>query len=93
MRGHALVCYVTGLGAVMPEVPTGQPAPADHITYAVAPISATVGGAPAQVFFAGLTAGFVGLGQVNLFVPDNAPTGDAVPLVIQGSPPAMVSVR
>jgi uncharacterized protein (TIGR03437 family) len=91
-HGQALVCYVTGLGAVTPEVQTGQSAPADHITSAVAPVSATVGGAQAQVFFAGLSTGFIGLGQVNLFVPDGAPTGD-VPLVIQGSPAATVSVR
>jgi uncharacterized protein (TIGR03437 family) len=37
------------------------------------PITATIGGQPATVSFAGLTPGFVGLVQVNLVVPALAP--------------------
>ena len=37
---------------------------------------------PARVDFAGLTPGFIGLGQVNLVIPENAPAGDAIPIVI-----------
>jgi uncharacterized protein (TIGR03437 family) len=93
-RGNALVCYVTGLGTVSPPVPEGQPAPVSPapLSYA-APVTATVGGVPASVFFQGLTPNFIGLGQVNLFIPANAPTGDAVPVVIEGSNPVMVSIR
>jgi uncharacterized protein (TIGR03437 family) len=42
----------------------------------------TIGGVNAQVAFSGLAPGFVGLWQLNVKIPDNAPTGNAVPLVI-----------
>jgi adhesin/invasin len=92
-RGRALVFYVTGLGVVKPAAATGGPASADPLSNAVATIAATVGGVSAEVRFAGLTPGFVGLGQVNVIVPDGAPTGDAVPVTIQGSKAATVSIR
>jgi uncharacterized protein (TIGR03437 family) len=43
----------------------------------------TVGGVPATVAFSGLAPGFVGLWQLNVLLPANAPTGNAVPLVIR----------
>jgi uncharacterized protein (TIGR03437 family) len=92
-RGRALVFYVTGLGAMNPPVPTGEAAPSDGVSRAVATITATIGGVPATVLFAGLTPTFVGLGQVNILIPDNAPTGDGIPVIIQGSPAATVSIR
>jgi trimeric autotransporter adhesin len=42
----------------------------------------TIGGVNAPVGFSGLAPGFAGLYQVNAQVPPNAPTGDAVPIVI-----------
>jgi uncharacterized protein (TIGR03437 family) len=42
-----------------------------------------VGGAEAQVLFAGLAPQFVGLYQINIFVPLGAVPGDAVPVVIE----------
>jgi uncharacterized protein (TIGR03437 family) len=42
----------------------------------------TIGGVNAPVAFSGLAPGFVGLWQLNVQVPANAPTGNAVPLVI-----------
>jgi adhesin/invasin len=75
-----------------PPVPTGEAAPLDRLSHA-APVTATVGGVTVQAFFAGLTPGFVGLGQVNLIIPENAPHGDAVPVIIQGSKAATVSIR
>ena len=60
-------------------------------------MTATLGGAPAQVPFAGLAPGFIGLGQVNILVPQDAPKGDAVPLVLeingQKSKPSPVAIR
>ena len=93
-RGRALVFYVTGLGVMSPPVPTGEAAPSDVFSQ-IPPssIAATVGGVPAQVLFAGLTPTFIGLGQVNLIIPDGAPTGNAVPVVLQGSLAATVSIR
>ncbi len=42
----------------------------------------TIGGIPATVSFSGLAPGFVGLYQVNVEVPANAPVGDAIPVVL-----------
>ena len=42
----------------------------------------TVGGIPANVAFSGLAPGLVGLWQLNVQIPANAPTGASVPLVI-----------
>ena len=47
------------------------------------PVRATVGGVDAPVLYAGPSPGLIwGLTQVNVLVPDNAPTGSAVPVVI-----------
>ena len=42
----------------------------------------TIGGATALVSFSGLTPGAVGVYQVNVQVPADAPAGDAVPLTL-----------
>jgi uncharacterized protein (TIGR03437 family) len=42
----------------------------------------TVGGVNASVSFSGLAPGYVGLYQVNVQVPANAPSGDAVPVIL-----------
>jgi uncharacterized protein (TIGR03437 family) len=96
-RNTVLVFYVTGIGAVAPAVPTGQPAPLDKISFASAQVTATIGGAAATVQFAGLTPSFIGLGQLNVLVPAESATGDAVPVIFeaagQKSKLATVSVR
>ncbi len=47
------------------------------------PVSATIGGQNAPVIYAGPSPGLIwGLTQVNVVVPDTAPVGTAVPLVI-----------
>jgi uncharacterized protein (TIGR03437 family) len=76
VRGEAVVVYGTGLGAVENPPAAGVPAPA------VPPLSPTlqrptamVGGVGAEVFFAGLAPNYVGLYQVNLFVPQSTPSG------------------
>lgn len=68
-QGDVAVAYVTGLGAVSPAVPTGDAASTEVLSYAVSPVTATIGGVPAQVLFAGLAPGFIGLGQVNVAIP------------------------
>jgi uncharacterized protein (TIGR03437 family) len=96
-RGSVVVFYVTGLGAVDPPVPTGAVAPLTPFSYAVAPVHVSIGGAQAEVQFAGLTPGFIGLGQLNVRIPSDAPTGDAVAVVIevggQNGKTAKVAVR
>jgi len=96
-RGRVVVCYVTGLGTVGPPVASGQAAPADVLSFATAAVSASIGGAPAQVMFAGLAPGFVGLGQINITVPNEAAPGTTVPVAIQvggqTSKAATISIR
>ena len=77
-----VLIYCTGLGPVSNQPETGAAAPSDE--FAVTPTKpvVTIGGVPAQVSFSGLAPGSVGEYQVNALVPANAPTGDAIPLVL-----------
>jgi uncharacterized protein (TIGR03437 family) len=80
-KGQAISVFCTGLGAVSPAQVSGQPAGNALVNTTVMP-TATIGGQPAVVLFAGLAPGFVGLYQVNVTVPSSAPSGNAVPLVL-----------
>ena len=73
---------MTGIGDVSSPPPTGASAKASPLSSANLLPALTVGGAPAQVFFAGLTPGFVGLAQINLQLPDALPAGNALDLII-----------
>jgi uncharacterized protein (TIGR03437 family) len=42
----------------------------------------TIGGIPANVTFSGLAAGFAGVYEITVQVPENAPSGNAVPVQI-----------
>jgi uncharacterized protein (TIGR03437 family) len=53
-----------------------------RITVGNKPLAIDVGGMPAVVEFARLAPGFVGLWQINVPIPDNAPTGQ-VPLSLE----------
>ena len=92
--GSVITAYLTGQGAVDHSVPTGSPAPASPLARSVAAVTATVGNQAAEVEFAGLAPGLIGVLQVNLRVPDLAP-GD-FPLVVTAggvsSNAALVSV-
>jgi adhesin/invasin len=79
-RGSAAIVYATGQGKVEPPVPDGTPASAEPLSGTSALPEVTVGGAPAQVLFSGLAPGFVGLWQMNIVVPQGAPTGANVPV-------------
>jgi uncharacterized protein (TIGR03437 family) len=86
--GDALVIYAIGMGATNPAVPDGAGAPVAPLAATVTP-TVTFGGGfastplPGQVLFSGLTPGFVGLYQINVIVPDGAPIGDAIGLIMQ----------
>ena len=68
--GEYVVVYLTGQGPVDPPVASGAQSPAEPLSLPVAAVRAQLGGKPAEVAFAGLAPGFVGLLQVNLLVPD-----------------------
>jgi uncharacterized protein (TIGR03437 family) len=92
--GSYISVYLTGQGLVDQPVPTGTAAPIRTVANTLAQTTATIGGVPATVRFSGLAPGFVGLGQVNLLVPD-LPAGDQPVIVTIGgvaSEPATVTV-
>jgi len=78
--GSYITVYLTGLGALDNPVPDGKSSPKAPLSRSIAPVTATIGGVTANVIFAGLTPGFIGLGQANIQVPD-LPAG-SYPLVI-----------
>jgi uncharacterized protein (TIGR03437 family) len=82
-RGEDISIFCTGLGSVANQPLSGAPAPiAPPLSTTTVVPAVTVGGVQATVTFSGLAPGFVGLYQVNARVPDNAPSGDSVPVVI-----------
>jgi len=83
--GEFMTIYAVGLGPVTPSIPSGL-APVDTsnpLRRLVNPITVRIGGQAvpaANVPFAGLNPNFVGLYQVDVQIPSNVPTGDAVSL-------------
>jgi uncharacterized protein (TIGR03437 family) len=67
--GGVVHLYATGLGAVSPPLATGAVTPPGTLYRAQAPLSCTVGAQPAEVLFAGLAPGGVGVDQLDLRVP------------------------
>lgn len=80
--GSAVIIYATGGGVTNPALQTGAISPAAQLT---APVTATIGGQPANVLYAGQAGGEVaGVMQVNLQIPQGV-TGDlAVVLTVGG---------
>lgn len=79
-RGEVLVVYATGLGPTANQPTSGEASPGGPLATLATNTIATVGGQFGTVHFSGLVPGFVGLFQVNLQVPNNAPTGNEVAL-------------
>ena len=81
-RDETLVLYATGLGAANPQVAAGQANPADPISPTTEPVEVTIGGQPYEVLSSMLAPGFVGVYQINLYVPGNRIRGDSLPVVV-----------
>jgi uncharacterized protein (TIGR03437 family) len=75
-RGKVIQVYANGLGAVDPRPASGEPSPAaEPLSRSTVVPTVTIGGVPAPVSFSGLAPYFVGLYQVNVTVPQDAPVG------------------
>ncbi|MGA3187459.1 MAG: hypothetical protein ABSF22_10155 [Bryobacteraceae bacterium] len=92
--GDILVIYLTGLGQTNPSGVTGYPAPGNPLSNALITPTVTLGGMNLPVLWAGLAPGEVGVNQINVSVPGNAPTGLALPLSInQGAGTITIAIR
>jgi uncharacterized protein (TIGR03437 family) len=81
-RGEFLEAYASGLGPVTNVPASGSAASTTTLSHTTTEATATIGGEEATVSFAGLAPGFVGLYQVNIGVPESAPSGGAVELIL-----------
>ena len=80
-RGEFMSLFCSGLGDVTNRPPSGAPPAGGGLSVTIATPTVTIGGVTTPVSFSGLTS-FVGLYQVNVPVPANAPVGSAVPVVL-----------
>jgi uncharacterized protein (TIGR03437 family) len=72
--GSIIQIYGTGFGML-------GPVESDGLRHLLLPVTATIGGMPATVLFAGEASGTTtGLQQINVEIPANAPAGPAIPL-------------
>jgi uncharacterized protein (TIGR03437 family) len=96
--GEFISIYCTGLGPVTNQPASGAAALASPLSTTQSVPIVTVGGVQAAVQFSGLAPGMVGVNQVNVQIPQNAPTGPQVPLEIEtpdgsASNPATIAVQ
>jgi uncharacterized protein (TIGR03437 family) len=73
-RGQAVVIYATGLGTVAPQ---------GNQSVVTTPVSVVLAGDPITPTFAGLSAGLIGVYQVNVTIPVNTPPGLDLPLLLR----------
>jgi len=74
--GTTIVTYVNGSGPVSSSLADGSLTPMAPPIYSTAQVSATIGNENAQVSFAGLAPGMVGLMQMNIQVPSDLAGGN-----------------
>ena len=82
-RGQLGFFYATGLGAITPPISNGAGASGGVPHFANAQPTVLVGGITADVKFAGQAPGYPGVNQINIVIPENAPTGDSVSLQVE----------
>jgi uncharacterized protein (TIGR03437 family) len=96
-RGSIVMVYATAGGWAATDV--ADSALADAPVAFPIPVAATIGDVPAAVLYAGTAPGLItGVLQVNLRIPDCAPAGDRVPLVVaidgvRSQPGVTIAVR
>jgi uncharacterized protein (TIGR03437 family) len=79
VRNQFVTLYITGAGAVSPSIATGAAPPlATALANLPKPqqsITVTVGGIQCPIQFAGIPWGLVGVTQINIQIPADAPLG------------------
>jgi uncharacterized protein (TIGR03437 family) len=74
--GELLVVWATGLGHAVSDEASGQPAPTNRLVTMKSPVTAQIGGASADVLWAGLAPGYASMQEVILRVPNGLGTGN-----------------
>src|SRR5579862_2439744 len=75
--GEPLVLYVTGLGPLTLDLVDGYGSPTTPpFAQTIDPFQVVLDGEDCKVFFSGLAPGFVGLYQINFYVPSDAASGN-----------------
>ncbi len=74
--GETIVLWGTGFGPTNPIAPAGAPVPSGDTYSTITLPKVTIDQVPAKVYGAALAAGFAGLYQVAIQIPDSIPDGD-----------------
>jgi uncharacterized protein (TIGR03437 family) len=85
LRNSYVTVYMTGEGQTTPAGVDGTVTPGNPSGWKKPqlPVTAAVGGVPATVYYAGSAPGIIaGVMQVNVQIPQSAPTGGSVPMLI-----------
>ena len=97
VRGGYVELYAAGLGPISNQPADGAPASSSAQAETVVPVSAAVGGIPADVVFSGLAPGALNLYQVNIRIPEDAPVGPAIEIVLtqgnRSSRPVTIAIQ
>jgi uncharacterized protein (TIGR03437 family) len=89
--GRAIVIYLTGLGPVSNAPNPGAASPSNPLAVSTRQVRLTIGNKPAEIAFAGMTPGSIGLAQINAVVPAGLPPGGhALVVSVDGYPSAPV---
>jgi uncharacterized protein (TIGR03437 family) len=81
--GDVVSIYCTGLGAVDQPIDNLTLAPnQEPLPRATGRVGVIIGSGSAEVLYAGLAPGFVGLYQINTRIPAGVSPGDAVPIQV-----------
>jgi uncharacterized protein (TIGR03437 family) len=76
--GDFVSIYATGLGPVSQTIPSGQPAPLTPLITSKPKVDVLINGVAANVKFAGLAPGYIGLYQVSAQVPPQTAASNAI---------------
>jgi uncharacterized protein (TIGR03437 family) len=90
--GEYIILTGAGLGATDTTINDGSAGPSSPLANALSQPSVTINGENAAVSFAGLQPGVIGLYQINVQVPADAPNGDLTLVLSQDGNPANSTV-